>query len=110
VTVPAGTPGVTKNPDGSISITQSTAANINARVPAQYMGLANSRGFFQDQSGHSSYHSLQASLTHRLSQGLYFQGAYTYSRSIDNGSGSAFNDELNGLVHVGDLFDIRGNR
>src|SRR5262249_31349089 len=36
VNVPAGTPGVVKNGDGSISITQSTAANANARVPANY--------------------------------------------------------------------------
>jgi hypothetical protein len=110
VTVPVGTPGVTKNADGSISITTSTAANINARVPAQFLGLANSRGAFQEQAGSSSYHSLQTSLTHRFANGLYFQGAYTFSKAIDNSSGSAFQDELNGLQHVGDLFDFRGNR
>ncbi len=110
VTVPAGTPGVVKNPDGTIAITQSTAANINARVPVQFLGLANSRGFFQTQDGNSNYHSLQASVNHRWSQGLYFQAAYTLSKSIDNSSGSAFGDELNGLLHIGDLFDIRGNR
>ncbi len=110
VTVPAGTPGVTKNADGSISITESTAANIDARVPVQFLGLANSRGFFQEQSGSSNYHSLQVSVTHRFTGGLYFQGAYTFSRAIDNGSGSAFQDELNGLLHIGDLFDLRGNR
>jgi hypothetical protein len=41
---------------------------------------------------------------------LYFQGAYTWARSIDDSSGSAFTDELNGLFHTGDLLDIRGNR
>ncbi len=110
VTVPAGTPGVTKNSDGSISITESTADNVNARVPAQFIGLANSRGFFQEQSGSSTYHSLQTSLTHRFANGLYFQTAYTFSKAIDDGSGSAFQDELNGLLHYGDLFDVRGNR
>jgi hypothetical protein len=110
VTVPVGTPGVVKNSDGSISITQSTAANVNARVPTQFLGLANNRGAFQEQSGASTYHSLQTSVTHRFARGLYFQGAYTFSRSIDNSSGSAFQDELNGLIHSGDLLDIGSNR
>jgi hypothetical protein len=49
-------------------------------------------------------------LTHRFSQGLYFQGAYTFSKSIDNGSGSSFGDELNGLLDFGDQFTPRDNR
>jgi len=109
VTVPAGTPGVVRNADGSISITRSTAENINARVPAQFLGLANSRGFFQEQAGQSTYHSLQATVSHQWSSGLYFQGAYTWSKTIDNGSGSAFQDELNGLFQFGDLFDTHSN-
>jgi carboxypeptidase family protein/TonB-dependent receptor-like protein len=110
VTVPAGTPGVIKNSDGSISITQSTTDNADARVPVQFLGLANGRGAFQEQSGSSTYHSLQTSVTHRFARGLYFQGAYTFSRSIDNSSGSAFADELNGLVHSGDLLNVNSNR
>lgn len=110
VTVPAGTPGTVKNSDGSITITQSTAANVDARVPVQYLGLANTRGFFQEQSGSSVYHSLQTSVSHRFSNGIYFQGAYTWAKSIDDSSGSAFSDELNGLFHTGDLFNIRSNR
>jgi len=109
VTVPAGTPGVVKNSDGSISITQSTAANINARVPAQFLGLANNRGFFQEQVGQSTYHSLQFTVSRQWANGLYFQGAYTFSKSIDNGSGSAFGDELNGLLHIGDLLNPHDN-
>ncbi len=110
--VPVGTPGVIKNADGSISITQSTAANINARVPAQFLGLANGRGVFTDNGSSSSYHSAQFTLSHQYSSGLYFQGAYTFSRSIDNGSGSAFTDELNGLLAgpFAALLDPRGNR
>ena len=110
--VPAGTPGVTKNSDGSISITQSTAANINARVPTQFLGLANSRGVFTDNGGSSTYHSAQFTLSHQYSNGLYFQGAYTFSKSIDNGSGSAFTDELNGNLAgpFATLLDPRGNR
>ncbi len=110
VTVPAGTPGVLQNSDGSIAITQSTADNINARVPATFLGLANSRGFFQENGGSSIYNSAQFTLSHQFAQSLYFQGAYTYSRSIDNGSGSTFQDELNGFFQYGDLFSNRSNR
>ncbi|HEX8880541.1 MAG TPA: carboxypeptidase-like regulatory domain-containing protein [Candidatus Acidoferrum sp.] len=110
VDVPAGTPFVTKNPDGTIEITASTAANLNARVPTQYLGLANSRGFFQFQDGSSTYHGLQTTLSHHFTGSLYFQAAYTYSKSIDNGSGSVFGDELNGLIQYGNLLEPNGQR
>jgi len=110
VTVPAGTPFVTKNPDGSIDITGSTTSNLDARVPVNFLGLANSRGFFQAQSGNSIYHSLQATLRHQFSAGLYFQAAYTYSKTIDNSSGSSFQDELNGLNGFGDYLNQHRQR
>lgn len=110
VNVPAGTPFVTKNPDGTIAITGSTAANLDARVPTQYIGLANSRGFFQFQDGSSTYHGLQSTLSHHFTGSLYFQAAYTYSKSIDNGSGSVFGDELNGLTQYGNLLNPNGQR
>jgi hypothetical protein len=34
----------------------------------------------------STYHSLQASFTKRLSGGLQFEGSYTWAKNIDNGS------------------------
>ncbi len=110
VNVPAGTPFVTKNPDGTIAITGSIAANLDARVPSRYLGLANSRGFFQFQDGSSTYHGLQSTLSHHFTGGLYFQAAYTYSKSIDNGSGSVFGDELNGLTQYGNLLNPSGQR
>jgi len=110
VTVPAGTPFVTQNADGSIDITGSTTSNLDARVPVNFLGLANSRGFFQTQSGNSIYHSLQATLRHQFSAGLYFQAAYTYSKTIDNSSGSSFSDELNGLLGFGDYLNQRRQR
>ncbi len=36
--------------------------------------------------GQTNYHSLQTNLTQRLSKGLTYQFAYTFSKSIDNGS------------------------
>ncbi len=110
VNVPAGTPFVTKNPDGTIAITGSTASNLDARVPSRYLGLANSRGFFQFQDGSSTYHGLQSTLSRHFTGGLYFQAAYTYSKSIDNGSGSVFGDELNGLTQYGNLLNPSGQR
>jgi hypothetical protein len=108
--IPAGTHGVTRNGDGSISITASTPENINARVPAQYLGLANNRLFAQTQNGFSGYHSLQASLVRQFTDGIYFQAAYTFGKSLDNGSGSSFQDELNGLLDLGDLLNARTNK
>ena len=112
VTAPAGmlAPGIIKNGDGSITITQSTEANINARVPPQYLGLATSRLFAQTQHGFSEYHSLQASLIRQFSDGIYLQAAYTFAKSIDNGSGSSFGDELNGLLDIGDLLNAASNK
>jgi hypothetical protein len=110
VAVTPGTPFVTKNADGSIDITGSTTSNLDARVPANFLGLANSRGFFQTQSGNSIYHSLQATLRHQFSAGLYFQAAYTYSKTLDNSSGSSFSDELNGLLGFGDYLNQHRQR
>ena len=42
--------------------------------------------FAQDTISNSAYHSLQASLERRLSKGLQFEVAYTWSKSIDDAS------------------------
>jgi hypothetical protein len=45
------------------------------------------------------YDGLQAGLVKRISHGLQVQGAYTWSKCIDDGSGSKFGDEfVNGAV------------
>jgi hypothetical protein len=109
VTVPPGTPGTAQNADGSITITQTTMNNVNARVPAQYLGFQADFLDFQQNRGFSNYHALQASLVHHWGHGLYSQVAYTYSRCMDNGSGSQYGDELNGLIPFGDLISPRSN-
>jgi hypothetical protein len=40
--------------------------------------------------GASTYHGLQTQLQHRMANGLYFQGAYTYSHLIDNSTADFF--------------------
>ena len=65
----------------SYTITQNTQLNVGARSPQ--LGL-NPRGYFDFvNSATSHYNSLQANLTHQFVRGLHFQGAYTFSKSID---------------------------
>ena len=51
--------------------------------------------FAQDTISNSNYNSLQLSVEKRFSHGLQFQGAYTFSKSIDNAS--SFENLLNPL-------------
>jgi hypothetical protein len=65
----------------SYNITANTQLNVGARSPV--LGL-NPRGFFQfGNDATSHFNSLQATMAHQFAKGLHFQGAYTYSRSID---------------------------
>ena len=51
-----------------------------------------------DFAGHSSYHSLQVNLTQRLRSGLTYQVAYTWAKSLDNGTSTSNSGEsLNGV-------------
>src|SRR5215510_11031726 len=75
-------------------ITTNTVNNEPLRVSA--LGLSRRRGARTDGNiGFAIYHSGQATLSHRFQKGLYFQSAYTWSKSIDNVSGSQSTDELN---------------
>jgi hypothetical protein len=102
VAVAAGTPNVLKNLDGTITINGSTVANADARVNPKYMGLQNDHTLQISNGGSSTYHAMQASVIHQFAAGLYFQAAYTWSKSIDNSSGSSFQDEINGNNPFGD--------
>lgn len=77
------------------SITQSTQENILARSPFQGMAPYAFEGFIPDANSH--YNGLQATVVHRFGNGLYFQSAYTYSKSIDDTSTAsiAFDTRLN---------------
>jgi hypothetical protein len=71
----------------------------NAQLRAPFQG-ASTITFRQSQTtAQSSYNSLQMSLTRHLSKGLQFLAAYTYAKSIDNGSGGVAN--LGAGVDVG---------
>ena len=66
----------------SCTIVDSTVENASARAP--YLGIA--PGDFEDfaPNSDSHYSALQATLAHRFGKGLYFQSAYTWSKSIDD--------------------------
>jgi hypothetical protein len=65
--------------------------------------------FSEDTVAHSNYNSLQVLLEKRFSHGLQFQGAYTYSKSLDNAS--SFESSLNPInfnsTYGPSLYDAR---
>ena len=87
------------------------ATNVSLRAPYQGVEVG---GFLQIQStAQSTYNSLQLSLTQRLSRGLQFLGAYTYSRSIDNSSGTnggSADAVRDTAIVLGNQLDNRANR
>ncbi len=92
-------------------ITTNTPGNAPLRAPLQGVSI---NGFSLNEStASSSYHSLQMSLTERLSHGLQFLAAYTFAKSIDNASGSGGGAGITGVVNTGAVNDsssILGNQ
>ncbi len=78
----------------SYSINTNTVNNEELRH--QILGLSRRRGSrYSGNIGLGHYNSFQATVSRRLHQGLYFQAAYTRSKTVDNVSGSQSTDELN---------------
>jgi hypothetical protein len=78
----------------SYNITANTVNNEELRH--QVLGLSRKRGSrYISNIGMANYNSLQATVMRRLQRGLYFQAAYTFSKNIDNVSGSQSADEYN---------------
>lgn len=68
-------------------ITTNTTGNVQDRVP--YVGFSPTGLIWIETSTSSRYDSLQLSVTQRVSRGLRFLGAYTWSKTLDNHSGDA---------------------
>jgi hypothetical protein len=90
--------------------------NFEARVPI--LGFNVPEALLLTSKGYSNYHGAQFSLTKRLSRGLQFNVAYTFSKSIDvmssdpgSTAGSGKPDVPNsGFIAQGDSRDLDGNR
>jgi hypothetical protein len=70
----------------TFTITDNTQHNLLARSPYLGVNTFGNESFLSD--ANSNYHSLQATILHHFSKGLYFQSAYTFSKSIDDTSTS----------------------
>jgi Carboxypeptidase regulatory-like domain len=79
------------SPGSPGQLTLDTLENEDPLVPAY-----ENNGFFGSflvgfmPWGSSTYHGLQAQLEHRMSNGLFFQAAYTFSHMIDNSTADFF--------------------
>jgi hypothetical protein len=65
--------------------TMNTAANVIQRLP--FAGIATG-SLFSETAFEANYNALQTSITRRLSHGVQFLGSYTWSKSLDETSGS----------------------
>src|SRR5688500_3147441 len=128
LTLPSGTPSdlnlanpITCAPNTTPGATAGTLGggqviNFEARVPI--LGFNVPEALLLQSNGESSYHGAQFSLSQRLTRGLHFNAAYTWSRSIDTSStdpgstaGSGKPDVPNtGFVVQGDLRNLDSNR
>jgi hypothetical protein len=111
VTVPirATVPGQTNCPPAdtvgtNCVIVDTTAENASVRAPFQGIAPADFEDFAPNSDSH--YGALQATLAHRFSKGLYFQSAYTYSKSIDDVSTAS----VAFVTRVNDQTDPRASR
>jgi outer membrane receptor protein involved in Fe transport len=89
------------NPVNGVTTTTTASANLAQRVP--FLGMSPNGLTYLMTNTDSRYNSLQVSVTKRLSHGLQFLASYTYSRSIDDSSGSTGSTFVNS---DGDQLDV----
>ncbi len=86
------------------ALTTVSSRDANARVPV--LGFSTTGLNTVTGNGHSTFNALVFTLNRRTAN-MFFQGAYTYSKSIDNNSGSTTQDLGNS---GGNQLDTRGVR
>ncbi|MGA7243735.1 MAG: carboxypeptidase regulatory-like domain-containing protein, partial [Terracidiphilus sp.] len=84
--------------------TTNSAANVVQRVP--YAGISPG-SLLCESSFNANYNSLQSSLTKRLSYGLEFLGSYTWSRNLDQTSGSSGSEVFETHLVTNDQTNLR---
>jgi Carboxypeptidase regulatory-like domain/TonB dependent receptor len=100
--------GVTCGPNGENGVYLPVTGGTIASTRGPFGPSFSSDGYFIT-SGKSSYNSLQLSVRQRISR-LEFLAGYTYSKSLDNGSG--YGEQINPLDHEQrslSSFDVRHN-
>lgn len=88
------------------TITQNTAANVNARSRAVGLGVSGYQLFADDAV--ANYNSFQATVTHRYSNGLQLEAAYTWSKTLDETStgNTAFNTAVNDQTSLANSYGL----
>jgi hypothetical protein len=107
---------VTGRVDLNLANAAGQVINFEARVPI--LGFNVPEALLLQSRGYSDYHGAQFSLTKRLSRGLQFNVAYTFSKSIDvmstdpgSTAGSGKPDVPNsGFIAQGDARNLENNR
>lgn len=97
---------VTNAVTGQVFTTNSPA---DAQLRAHLQGVSINGFSLNESSADSSYNSLQLSVTARLSNSAQFLAAYTYAKSIDNGSGIGGGAGISGVVNTGAVNDSSPN-
>lgn len=103
------------NNPAAFGITTNSSANRDARVSV--VGLSAGGLNMYSNGGNSVYHALLATVSHRFSHNLFFKGAYTFAKSIDDypasaggdfGAGSSFGNQFISALNRGlSSFDVR---
>ncbi len=87
------------------TLTTVSSRDINARVPN--LGFSSTGLNTVTGNGHSTYHAFVFTLNRRTAN-MFLQGAYTYSKAIDNNSGSTTQDLGNSNGNQLDTNVVRG--
>jgi len=93
------------------TITVNSFDNSLLRAPMQ--GVSTAFFALNETTAQSRYHSLQATLNRQFSRGLQFSAAYTFSKSIDNGSNPGGGAGTDGSLDRGggiDTANVWGNQ
>jgi hypothetical protein len=102
-----GSRGIHLNGRKDWAVPEREVVNGESFFPASagYVNPTFTRLHYYDTSASSWYHALKTTLTKRFSQGLHFQGAYTWSKALDTES-ATIAGELTGTT-VQDPFENR---
>jgi hypothetical protein len=93
-------------PECRVTPVPASCPSVNARRPFQ--GFGSITGGFIESAGNSNYHGLTARVERRFASGLSFLSSYTWSKSIDDGSGISTTSDSSGAAQ--DVRNLRAER